>query len=88
MQTIYGRAHRRTRARWAPRVAAGSVSCARCGETIAAGELWHLGHDDSDRERRRYSGPEHVRCNCATSSHRAPRRRDDESHPGRVGGTP
>lgn len=65
----YGHAHQKLRARLAPLVATGAVACARCGNPIAPTEQWDLGHDDLDRER--YSGPEHARCNRATSG-RAP----------------
>jgi hypothetical protein len=33
-----------------------------CGERIAAGEPWDLGHVDGDRSR--YAGPEHVLQPC------------------------
>jgi hypothetical protein len=66
----YGAPHQQKRADWAPIVATGTVRCWRCGELIAAGEEWDLGHDDHDRRITR--GPEHRRrCNRATSSRRA-----------------
>lgn len=68
----YGRAHRKLRQAWAAQVAAGLVDCARCGERINPNEPWDLGHDDHDRTA--YSGPEHRRCNRATSSRIRPRR--------------
>jgi hypothetical protein len=46
-------------------VEAGIARCARCGELIARGEPWDLGHIDGT-ERMVYSGPEHRRCNRAT----------------------
>jgi hypothetical protein len=61
----YGKRHKALRAAWAPQVAAGGVSCARCGEPIVPAAPWDLGHDDHDR--RRYSGPEHRACNRATA---------------------
>lgn len=57
----YGRAHQEERARWAPKVEAGLVDCARCGERLEPGRPWDLGHDDNDRSR--YQGPEHAHCN-------------------------
>ncbi|MFI7203312.1 hypothetical protein [Micromonospora aurantiaca (nom. illeg.)] len=61
----YGWQHQKLRARWKPIVATGTVPCARCGQLIPPGAPWDLGHDDHDR--RRYSGPEHRRCNRATA---------------------
>lgn len=61
----YGSDHKASRARWAPLVAAGNVKCWRCGDYIAAGEPFDLGHDDQDRSK--YRGPEHVGCNRATA---------------------
>jgi hypothetical protein len=52
---------------WKPRVEAGFVRCARCSRPIVPGEPWDRGHDDKDRPR--YSGPEHRACNRATASH-------------------
>lgn len=57
----WGWQHQRKRAWWAPRVAAGGVDCARCGEPIIPGEPWDLGHADHDRNQ--YNGPEHRGCN-------------------------
>lgn len=60
-QRGYGAPHQRRRHQWAPRVAAGLVACARCGEPIEPGEAWDLGHP-SDRPGA--YAPEHARrCN-------------------------
>lgn len=67
----YGHQHRRLREVLAPQVERGGTLCARCGNRILPGEAWDLGHDDVDRSR--YSGPEHARCNRATSRHKAER---------------
>jgi hypothetical protein len=64
----YGFCHQQLRARLAPQVATGDVDCARCGLPILPAEARDLGHDDHDRSR--WSGPEHQRCNRATSAHR------------------
>jgi hypothetical protein len=69
----YGGEHKRLRRCWAKDVARGVVLCARCGRLIVPGTAWDLGHDDADPSR--YSGPEHRRCNRATSAHRAARKR-------------
>jgi hypothetical protein len=53
-------------------VEAGIARCARCGELIARGEPWDLGHIDGT-ERMVYSGPEHRRCNRATETHKRQR---------------
>jgi hypothetical protein len=71
----YGGDHRQLRDQWAPRVAIGTVRCARpdCGQLIQPGEPWDLGHD----ERRNYRGPEHRSCIRAT---RGPLRRPSEPY--------
>jgi hypothetical protein len=66
----YGAEHRRLRKRWAREVARGGVACARCGRPIDPEEPFDLGHDDRDSSRSTYAGPEHVRCNRATSGRR------------------
>lgn len=52
--------HQQERARWAPKVDAGLVDCARCGERLQAGRPWDLGHSD---DRLTWTGPEHQTCN-------------------------
>ena len=61
----YGWLHQRIRSSWAPLVATGGVTCARCKLPIDPGGPWDLGHDDNDAGI--YSGPEHRACNRATS---------------------
>lgn len=56
----YGGPHKAVRARLKPVVAAGRAVCARCGLPIHPLEEWDLGHTDDGR---RWSGPEHRRCN-------------------------
>lgn len=56
----YDAKHVAARAEVAPTVLAGLVDCWRCGEVIAPGEEWDLGHLDDGR----IGGPEHRgRCN-------------------------
>jgi hypothetical protein len=64
----YGGHHQSLRKWWEPFVEAGSCVCPRCGRPILPGTLWDLGHDD--RDRRRYTGPEHRACNRATRARR------------------
>jgi hypothetical protein len=71
-QRGYGHPHRRERKRWAPKVATGTVPCARCGELIGAEAPWDLGHVDGDKSR--YQGPEHRACNRATAGRREKRK--------------
>jgi hypothetical protein len=58
----YGRDHKRERALWEKRIAAGGVTCARpdCGRPIVPGMLWDLDHTD---DRSGYLGPSHRHCN-------------------------
>lgn len=69
----YGAAHQAERERWRPHVEAGRVVCWRCGQIIAPGQPWDLGHDDRDRAR--YRGPEHPRCNRAAGARKGNARR-------------
>lgn len=57
----YGWQHQKLRQQWAPLVAAGAVTCPRCGHLIPPDTPWDLGHHDHDRSR--YTGPEHTTCN-------------------------
>ena len=73
----YGHEHRKRRKAWKERVEAGGVSCWRCGNPIPPGSPFDLGHDDVDR--REYRGPEHPKCNRATSGRRATRMRQSQA---------
>lgn len=68
----YGAEHRREREKWLPLVLTGKVRCARCGGNIAAGQRWHLDHNDAGTG---YLGPSHAGCNTATKRHAKQRRR-------------
>jgi hypothetical protein len=66
----YDRNHDTLRQQWAPRVATGTIRCARCGQLITAGDPWALDHTDL---RDGYLGPSHARCNNSAggkASHR------------------
>lgn len=73
-QRGYGTTHQKLRAKYQTAVDAGLARCWRCLENgatdeqarINPGDPWDLGHDDHDR--RKYRGPEHVRCNRATKT--------------------
>jgi hypothetical protein len=66
----YGGEHRKLRRRWAVKVAAGNVMCARCGGWIAPGSRWCLDHSDN---RDGYIGPSHERCNIAAGARKGAR---------------
>src|SRR5215218_3744106 len=72
----YGAAHRRLRRQWAAEVESGGVACRRCGQLIAPGALWDLGHSEVDRTIP--PTPEHRYCNRAAPGRR--RRRVPVSH--------
>lgn len=62
----YGSAHQRERDKWTPRVATGTIRCAKgCGRLIEPGEAWDLDHADGTAGTRapRYNGPAHAYCN-------------------------
>lgn len=56
----YDADHDRLRRRWKPRVEAGQVCCARCGQRIQPAQAWALDHND---DRTGYLGPSHQLCN-------------------------
>jgi len=66
----YGGQHVKLRKRIQKQMDAGKIFyCWRDGKPISPSEPWDLGHDDDDRTK--YMGPEHARCNRATSRHKA-----------------
>lgn len=71
-QRGYGKGHRILRAQLAPLVAAGLAKCARCGETILAGQAFDLDHTD---DRRGYLGPSHrFARDCKAGGNRSTKR--------------
>lgn len=82
-QRGYGAAHQRERRSWQPLVDAGMVTCWRCGQPIAPGTAWDLGHLD---DRSGYGGPEHARtCNRAAGARKANALRRARRHGGQPG---
>lgn len=66
----YDAKHKKLRAKIQSEMDGGKVFyCWRDGKVINPNEAWDLGHDDNDRSK--YMGPEHARCNRATSRHKA-----------------
>ena len=60
----YNAAHDQLRRTYQRRMNHGETfQCWRCGDPINP-ELWHLGHDDNDRDT--YRGPECPPCNLAS----------------------
>jgi hypothetical protein len=76
----YGAEHRAVRASLAPLVASGAAVCVRCGEPIAPGAPWDLGHTD---DRLGWTGPEHQRCNRQAGAIVGGRRRRGDPPPSR-----
>jgi hypothetical protein len=72
--TKYDRAQKRLRAELAPAVAAGRVSCSRCGLLIEPGEQWHLDHAEN-ADPHDYRGVSHAYCNTTAPMTRAKRER-------------
>ena len=69
MKRRYDRRHKRIRAKWAPIVASGQATCARCGKWIQPGTPWDLDHSDDDPLQREYLGASHARCNRQSVTH-------------------
>jgi hypothetical protein len=74
----YDSAHEAERAKWAVKVEAGGVECARAavGECVEDSPLidpdqpWDLGHTE---DRKGWTGPEHVKCNRSAGGRRGNR---------------
>ena len=64
----YDAGHDRLRKAWIPKVATGTVNCARCHKRILPDQAWHLDHTD---DRTTYLGPSHQRCNTSAGGTRA-----------------
>lgn len=65
-QRGYGQKHVSLRQSWQQFFARGGVViCSRCRRPILPGMKWDLGHDDHDRSK--WTGPEHRKCNRATT---------------------
>jgi hypothetical protein len=82
----YGAKHDRLRKSWAAKVKFGGVLCSRCEKVIDRDEPWDLGHDDKDRTR--YTGPEHVACNRSAGARSRGRRPASAAMNGAAGAAP
>ena len=70
-QRGYGREHRRLRAAYARRMAAGErFLCAKCASLVDPRSRWDLGHTD---DRTGWTGPEHAHCNRSDGGRRSGR---------------
>ena len=80
----YGADYQRLRLKWALRIAKGIVNCRRCKRWINPAEVWHLDHDDRDRNDLKLAAPSHELCNLSAggkASHREDARGPDPSPP-------
>jgi hypothetical protein len=73
----YGVEHRRRRRQLEPLVAAGSISCVRCGLAILAGQEWDLDHVNGAGGP---TSPAHATCNRREGA-LAPPKRAANSYP-------
>jgi hypothetical protein len=90
----YGQRHRELRRKWQAVVDAGAATCGRCGELVAPGARWHLGHLDGSKMEYRENPVEHEACNIAARNRYHARRRaelaealhtEPETHPPYLG---
>ena len=74
----YGSVHDARRRQVAPLVAAGNVTCVRCGYPIRPRERWHLDHTD---DRKGYLGVSHAYCNLSAAGRKTAQIRNDNAAP-------
>lgn len=77
----YGWRHQKERAKWAPKVNTGTITCWRCiangvphhQALIKPGQPWDLGHVDGtiSTNQPRWRGPEHTHCNRSAGQRKA-----------------